>query len=67
MKYQLEPCRECGHLVSKSAKACPGCGATDPVEKKNEGFPFSIVFFVIAFFAVVLVLNGSPKKRVDIN
>jgi predicted amidophosphoribosyltransferase len=27
MKSQLEPCRECGHWVSKSAKACPGCGA----------------------------------------
>ena len=23
----LKPCKECGHQVSSSAKACPGCGA----------------------------------------
>lgn len=27
----LHPCRECGTQVSTDAKACPRCGATDPL------------------------------------
>jgi len=28
----MKQCRECGHEVSTSAKACPECGATKPTQ-----------------------------------
>lgn len=26
-KYRLENCKDCDHIISKSAQSCPGCGA----------------------------------------
>ncbi|MGZ5586800.1 MAG: zinc ribbon domain-containing protein, partial [Methylobacter sp.] len=32
MTTPLKPCRECGHLVSKSARTCPNCGVSKPAK-----------------------------------
>ncbi len=32
----LVPCRACGHQVDTSARACPGCGATNPGRKMSR-------------------------------
>jgi hypothetical protein len=63
-------------LVSKSAKACPNCGAGDPV-KKNDGCFVTLIkgvfgAAVLLVMGVVLIgmLDGyreSPKKTVDVS
>ncbi|GBC60276.1 zinc-ribbon domain-containing protein [Desulfonema ishimotonii] len=36
----MKECRECGHLVSEQAFACPDCGAPYPAREKWDGWGF---------------------------
>lgn len=36
----MKPCRECQHLISEQALACPGCGAPYPARDKWDGWGF---------------------------
>jgi hypothetical protein len=45
---KLVKCKECGHEISKSAKACPNCGA----KQKKTGF-FTKVFLFFGFLWIV--------------
>jgi hypothetical protein len=36
----MKPCRECQHLVSGQARACPNCGAPYPSRDKWDGWGF---------------------------
>lgn len=46
----LIPCKSCGHMVAKSAKKCPQCGAK---LKKSWGCLISILVFVLIIVALV--------------
>ena len=36
----MKPCRECQHLISEQATACPNCGAPFPARDKWDGRGF---------------------------
>ncbi len=36
----MKPCRECAHMVSEQAMACPQCGAPYPAREKWDGYGF---------------------------
>ncbi len=36
----MTPCRECRHVVSEQATACPSCGAPFPAKAKWDGYGF---------------------------
>lgn len=36
----MKPCRECKHMISEEAFACPNCGAPFPAREKWDGFGF---------------------------
>lgn len=36
----MKPCRECQHLISEQATACPNCGAPFPAREKWDGTGF---------------------------
>jgi hypothetical protein len=36
----MKPCRECKHLVSEQALACPSCGAPYPAKEAWDGFGY---------------------------
>jgi len=61
----LTKCKECGHEISKSAKACPGCGAvvkrTSLFTKFVAGFIGVVVFF--AFFGSCLERQGQADRE----
>jgi hypothetical protein len=62
----LEPCRECGKTVSRSAASCPHCGVAWPVVQKGKkpGKPplnvgnFIKAIFFLGFAGVVLTMCG---------
>jgi hypothetical protein len=61
----LEPCRECGKLISRHAKGCPHCGA------KNKDISKHVIFGVIGgmlFLAVVFNPSVfSPNNQTSQN
>ena len=63
LKRGLVPCKACGNPVSKSAKACPSCGA--PIKRRSScgGCLFLIVLFVIIGGAIFSVIpQGGIQK-----
>jgi hypothetical protein len=36
----MKPCRECEHVISEQAIACPNCGAPCPAKEKWDGWGF---------------------------
>lgn len=50
MKFMaLITCKECGHQLSDTAKACPGCGAKPAKQVGMLGIVFALLFGVIMF------------------
>ncbi len=37
---EMKECRECKHIVSEQAIACPSCGAPSPAKEKWDGWGF---------------------------
>lgn len=62
---KMKQCKECGKLISKSAKTCPNCGAKQ--KKKHPVLGAILIVFGIAI--VASVFNGGsdkgPKKVSD--
>ncbi|WP_462383388.1 hypothetical protein [Pseudomonas sp. Marseille-QA0892] len=56
----LMKCKECGHLVSTTAKACPNCGAKP---SKPSGGSFLITCVGLAVFLVVIVKACSSNSE----
>lgn len=55
-------CRECGKQASSEAKACPHCGATDPVQKKVG--PVGVIAALFLGFVIFKVYpsgDDAPK------
>lgn len=46
----IEKCRECGKDVSSEAKACPHCGASEPVPPKGVGKIVTIAAIIFAIY-----------------
>jgi len=56
MSSALQPCLDCGHLVSPSARRCPECGRNAPLAKKASPWMLAgcvalWVFILLATFA----------------
>lgn len=49
--YNMKECKDCGHIVSKSAIQCPNCGA---ILKQDN---ISVIFGVIALFSAGLLFS----------
>jgi ribosomal protein L40E len=56
----LITCKECGHQVATSAKACPKCGARVPRTKWWLWVPLGAVAAFLAFGAVV---GNTPEGK----
>ena len=55
----LKKCKDCGHEISKTADACPNCGARF-TRRWNEIGPFTAkLVFGTALLIVVLTTMGS--------
>lgn len=54
----LQKCKECGNEISKSAAACPKCGA----KVKKTGCLTKIVAGVLILFAIGVIANLGSKK-----
>ena len=48
---RLRPCRECKHDVSKSASACPNCGARNPTKEGGIGIVGILAVVVVGWLA----------------
>jgi zinc ribbon protein len=58
----LKPCRECGHEVSGSAKACPNCGA--PVRTKMGcGTLLLALIFIISVLGIISSLSRTHSTK----
>ena len=58
----LEKCRECGHEVAKSAKACPNCGVKEPgksVWTRQSGGGCAFIILIVLAFVIVSVIVDS--------
>jgi hypothetical protein len=60
----LVNCKECGHAISSSAKACPACGAKAP---RRKTFLAKLVAILLALIGVVAVVfqNQATKEAAD--
>jgi hypothetical protein len=60
----LIKCKDCGHEMSASAKACPKCGAKVPKIKWWLWIPLSLIagFFFIGFLAHDPVMSAKDDK-----
>tara|TARA_R110000751_G_scaffold224345_2_gene326425 strand:- start:37 stop:717 length:681 start_codon:yes stop_codon:yes gene_type:complete len=60
----LRKCKECGHQVAKSAKACPSCGAKQPQGMGIVGWlVFIFIFLPILFSVIGQVMDGGSSPR----
>jgi hypothetical protein len=59
----LIKCKDCGHEISPSAKACPQCGAPSPREANNAaiGCLGVIILFAVSFFGASQC-TSTPKE-----
>jgi uncharacterized OB-fold protein len=57
MGGRLVKCRDCGKDVSRSAKACPHCGAKSPAELAT-GLISSLVGLVVAILVLIVLVKG---------
>jgi hypothetical protein len=56
MAMALISCNECGKEISTLAKACPGCGAPNMVEKEKPPVDVKLLNKVIGFFFLIIVI-----------
>lgn len=54
----MAKCRECGHAVSTSAKACPNCGKPNPTESRLSGLAIVILAGIGAY--AYMKFNETP-------
>jgi hypothetical protein len=54
----LTKCKDCGHEISKTAEACPNCGARFKLRWYEVGPFVTKLFFVTLFLIVLVVLLG---------
>lgn len=57
----LKECKDCGHKISKSAEACPNCGARLK-RRWNEIGPFTtkaLIFVAFILFILILIPQCS--------
>ncbi len=59
----LVECRECNGAISRSAKACPHCGATKPWSPPRNHKPFLIACGIIAAFLVLINLSSDDDDK----
>jgi uncharacterized OB-fold protein len=52
----LTKCKDCGHEVSKTAEACPSCGARFKLRWYEVGPFVTMLFFVLMFFVLGVLL-----------
>ncbi|HIE05173.1 MAG TPA: zinc ribbon domain-containing protein [bacterium (Candidatus Stahlbacteria)] len=64
----LKRCRECGQEVSDSAKACPHCGAPDPVKMELSGVGYEyrsrLTIYGIPLIHIAWGSDARGKRRV---
>ncbi len=53
MASMLKKCRACGREVSKTAKACPGCGDTQPHGESNAEVVFGIIILIVIVLTII--------------
>lgn len=56
----MTSCRECGHEISTSARACPKCGGKVPRTKWWLWVPLA---GLAGFFALGMVVGNSPEAK----
>ncbi|MGZ4982197.1 MAG: hypothetical protein ACXWAB_12210 [Methylobacter sp.] len=66
MTTPLKPCRECGHLVSQSARTCPNCGVSKPV--KNGSYIARIISalifgWLVWFYVIDPIVQGYKDRK----
>ncbi|MGZ5059385.1 MAG: zinc ribbon domain-containing protein [Methylobacter sp.] len=66
MTTPLKPCRECGHLVSKSARTCPNCGVSKPAKNGSiNRIILALIFGWLVWFYVIDPIMQGYKDRQD--
>lgn len=65
INMSLEPCRECGRLISKNAKGCPHCGAKNKDISKHVilGTIGGLFFLAVVFNPSVFVPNNQTSQN----
>lgn len=59
-KKNLRPCKDCGEPVSKSATACPKCGAQLP--KEVGAGCGTLIFIMLGIFIFTVTTNSNKPK-----
>jgi len=59
----LTKCKECGTEVSKSATACPKCGA--PLKKKTSLFTWLVIIGIV-LIVIGFVSQPSKEEKTDL-
>jgi len=69
----LQPCRECGHLMSKNVKTCPNCGVSKPFKKRSSitriitSIIGAIIFgWLILFYVIEPIVQGYKDRKDNI-
>ncbi len=58
----LTKCKDCGHQVSKRAKACPGCGAENP-GNRTSAFTYFISFIVMIWLWGIVITEWATMQQ----
>ena len=58
----LQPCKDCGHQVSKKAESCPNCGRQRPGGGVSMGV-IILTGIIGVFIAVLLIHSASDAKQ----
>jgi len=73
MTMPLQPCRECGHLMSKNVKNCPNCGVSKPIKKRSSitriitSIIGAIIFgWLILFYVIEPIVLGYKDRKDNI-
>lgn len=61
----LIKCKECGHMVAKSAKTCPNCGAKLPRRVGVFGWIIAILFGFGVFSGMQPTANRASSSSAD--
>lgn len=55
----MKPCKSCGNMIAKNAKACPSCGA------KNKKPIYKRAWFWVIVIIVIVFIIGPPSGSSD--
>lgn len=63
--YNLIPCRECGHPVSRNAFSCPQCGAPYPSRQEwsGWGYEYKSSITILGLPLLHISFKYRPDKR----